>query len=41
MKLEKTICDRCDQALEVVKNKEQLIKFLEKVADENGREEYD
>jgi predicted amidophosphoribosyltransferase len=40
-KLERTVCEQCEKDLEIVKNKEQLIAFLERKAEENGREDYD
>ena len=37
-KLERTVCRKCEKDLAVVKNKAQLIKFLEKKVEEDERE---
>lgn len=37
-KLERTVCGQCERDLEIVKNKDQLIKFLEKKSEEDERD---
>ncbi|MFH1064117.1 MAG: hypothetical protein V1729_03485 [Candidatus Woesearchaeota archaeon] len=38
-KLDRTVCERCERDLEIVKNKDQLVRFLERKSEEDEREE--